>query len=50
MLEYLGYVEQAQRLEAAIAQVYREGVSLTRDQGGNASTMEFVEAVYERLN
>lgn len=50
MLEYLGYVEQAGRLANAIAQVYREGVWLTCDQGGNASTMGFVEAVYERLN
>jgi 3-isopropylmalate dehydrogenase len=49
MLEYLGYVEQARKLETAIVQVYREGVSLTRDQGGNASTMGFVEAVYEYL-
>jgi isocitrate/isopropylmalate dehydrogenase len=47
MLAYLGYTDQAQRLERAIEQVYREGVSLTRDQGGSASTMEFVEAVVE---
>jgi isocitrate/isopropylmalate dehydrogenase len=45
MLAYLGYVEQAQQLEHAVEQVYREGTTLTRDQGGDASTMEFVEAV-----
>ncbi len=45
MLAYLGYTEQAQRLERAIEQTYREGVSLTRDQGGSSSTMEFVEGV-----
>src|SRR5947199_1525453 len=45
MLAYLGYTEQAQWLERAIEQTYREGVSLTRDQGGSASTMEFVEGV-----
>ncbi|TMD36020.1 MAG: hypothetical protein E6J04_04820, partial [Chloroflexi bacterium] len=45
MLAYLGYTEQAQWLERAIEQTYREGVSLTCDQGGSASTMEFVEGV-----
>ena len=45
MLDYLGYVEQARCLETAIEQVYREGTVLTSDQGGEASTMEFVEAV-----
>jgi isocitrate/isopropylmalate dehydrogenase len=45
MLNYLGYSEQAQRLEAAIEGVYREGMVLTRDQGGSARTHEFVEAV-----
>ena len=45
MLAYLGYTEQAQWLERAIEQTYRKGVSLTCDQGGSASTMEFVEGV-----
>jgi len=45
MLDFLGYVEQARRLETAIEQVYREGTVLTSDQGGEASTMDFVEAV-----
>jgi len=45
MLDYLGYVEQARCMETAIEQVYREGAVLTSDQGGSASTMEFVEAV-----
>ena len=49
MLAYLGYTEQAQRLERAIEQTYREGVSLTRDQGGAASTTEFIEAVVEAV-
>ncbi len=50
MLEYLGYVEQARCLETAIEQVYREGTVLTSDQGGEASTMEFVEAVQVRYS
>ena len=45
MLAYLGYTEQAQRLEQVIEQIYRKGVSLTRDQGGSASTVEFVEGI-----
>src|SRR5438046_7739309 len=49
MLAYLGYSEQARRLEHAIEQVYREGLSLNSDQGGSASTMEFVEAVVESV-
>jgi len=49
MLEYLGYVEQAQQLEHAVEKVYREGIALTRDQGGGVSTMEFVEAVSRHL-
>jgi isocitrate/isopropylmalate dehydrogenase len=49
MLAHLGYTEQAQRLERAIEQTYREGVHLTCDQGGSASTEEFVEAVVESV-
>ncbi len=49
MLTYLGYTQQARRLEYAIEQVYLEGLTLTRDQGGVASTMEFVEAVIGHL-
>ncbi|HLZ80617.1 MAG TPA: isocitrate/isopropylmalate family dehydrogenase [Ktedonobacteraceae bacterium] len=49
MLAYLGYTGQAQRLERAIERVYREGVCLNSDQGGNASTMEFVEAIVALL-
>jgi len=48
MLEYLGYIEQARALEIAIEQTYWEGKTLTADQGGNASTLEFVEAVREQ--
>jgi isocitrate/isopropylmalate dehydrogenase len=49
MLEYLGYVEQAQRLENAIEQVYQKGAVLTADQGGNASTKAFVEEIRRHL-
>src|SRR5437868_14965815 len=49
MLEYLGYIEQGRRLENAIEQTYREGTVLTLDQGGSASTVEFVEEVRRHL-
>ncbi len=45
MLDYLGYAEQARMLAHAVAQVYREGVVLPVDQGGEASTEDFVAAV-----
>ncbi len=50
MLDYFGYSEQAHRLEHAVKQTYRDGAALTIDQGGHASTTEFVEAVREHLN
>jgi len=49
LLDYLGCAEQARRLKRALTRVYREGNSLTRDQGGYASTREFVEAVMPGL-
>jgi len=49
MLEYLGHVEGAQRLGAAVEAVYAEGRSLTPDQGGAASTTDFCAAVERRL-
>jgi len=38
--EYLGFKEEAQRIQTAIAAVYREGRFLNPDQGGQASTTE----------
>ncbi len=49
MLEHLGLVDEAARLEAAVATVYREGKRLTADQGGKATTREFSQAVLARL-
>ncbi len=45
MLDYLGFGEAAARLQKAVAAVYAEGKTLTRDQGGEASTTEFCAAV-----
>jgi isocitrate/isopropylmalate dehydrogenase len=49
MLEHYGYVEQARVLEQALAQTYREGMTLTADQGGNATTTAFASAVRQHL-
>jgi isocitrate/isopropylmalate dehydrogenase len=47
MLEHVGLAAEAERLEAAVARVYRDGKTLTADQGGKASTREFARAVLE---
>ncbi|GER88770.1 isocitrate dehydrogenase [Dictyobacter vulcani] len=49
MLDYLGYNEQARTLEAAIQQTYQAGTLLPVDQGGQAGTSEFVQAIKTRL-
>lgn len=49
MLEYLGFEDEASRLEGAIYKVYQEGKYLTRDQEGIASTTQFCEAVKANL-
>jgi isocitrate/isopropylmalate dehydrogenase len=49
LLEYLGFGPAARRLERAIERVYAEGKTLTRDQGGNATTREFCRAVEAAL-
>jgi isocitrate/isopropylmalate dehydrogenase len=48
-LERYGYGEQARSLESAVAETYREGTVLTVDQGGNASTTDFVAVVQRHL-
>jgi isocitrate/isopropylmalate dehydrogenase len=48
-LAHYGFTEQAQVLESAVAETYREGMVLTVDQGGNASTTDFVAAVRRQL-
>ena len=47
MLRHIGEKEVAERLKQAMYQVYKEKRCLTRDMGGNSSTMEFAEAVVE---
>jgi len=50
MLDYLGMEAEALALEKAIAEVYRKGKTLTVDQGGNATTTEFAEAVLGEIS
>jgi isocitrate/isopropylmalate dehydrogenase len=45
MLEHLELADAAARLDAAISAVYAEGRTLTRDQGGEATTEAFASAV-----
>jgi isocitrate/isopropylmalate dehydrogenase len=47
MLEHMELGPEAKRLEAAVARVYRDGQTLTADQGGKSSTKEFGHAVLE---
>jgi len=49
MLIHLGEAAAAQKLQAAVESVYREGKYLTGDVGGAASTEEFTDAVIRAL-
>jgi isocitrate/isopropylmalate dehydrogenase len=49
MLRHLGFVAEADRLDAAVDHVYADGRSLTPDQGGQATTTEFCAAVARAL-
>jgi isocitrate dehydrogenase (NAD+) len=49
MLDHIGEMDAARRVESALHQVYREGKSLTRDVCGNATTAEFTAAVIRAL-
>ncbi len=49
MLQHLGERAAAERIDNALAAVYREGKHVTRDVGGSASTNEFADAVIAAL-
>jgi isocitrate dehydrogenase (NAD+) len=50
MLDHIGEMDAARRVENALHRVYREGKSLTRDVRGTATTAEFTAAVIAALN
>lgn len=49
MLDHIGEMEAARRVENALHRVYREGKSLTHDVRGTATTAEFTAAVIRAL-
>jgi isocitrate dehydrogenase (NAD+) len=49
MLAHIGEVEASYRLQRAIEAVYAEGLHLTGDVGGTATTQQFTDAVVEKL-
>lgn len=49
MLDYLGEIESAERLESAVAGVIKDGETRTYDMGGTHGTLEVAEAVAGRL-
>jgi isocitrate/isopropylmalate dehydrogenase len=49
MLDYLGYSNESNQLITAIESVYYEGKYLTPDQGGDASTSMFTQAINDSL-
>ena len=49
MLDYLGFGDAAARVERAVDRAYADGKALTRDQGGSASTQDFIDAVAQQI-
>ncbi len=49
MLKAIGAFEQGIRIENALKKVYSDGMVLTRDLGGTATTSEFTEAIINEL-
>ena len=49
MLRYMGHVKGANRLDAAVDQVIREGTVLTPDLGGKNKTNEVLDEVLKKL-
>lgn len=49
MLQYLGEKDAAARVERALAEVIRDGSTVTYDLGGSASTSEMAEAIADKI-
>lgn len=49
MLDHIGELDAARKIEDALHKVYRDGTSLTRDVGGTATTAEFTNSVIRTL-
>ena len=49
MLEYIGETECAARIREAVDEVLQEGICLTKDLRGTASTSEYTEEIIKKL-
>jgi len=49
LLSFLGYVEPAARINAAVDKVLTKGTYLTPDLGGKSSTTDVIEAVLKEI-
>lgn len=49
MLKHLGEREAADKIEKAMLDVFAEGKTLTKDLGGSANTMDFANAIIEKI-
>lgn len=49
MLNYIGEREPAERIQGALEKVLAEGKTMTRDMGGQATSIEFTEAIIGAL-
>ena len=49
MLEALGKIEDANKLKSALRAVVEEGIMITPDIGGNATTEQFTDAIIRKL-
>ncbi|MBI3404374.1 MAG: isocitrate dehydrogenase (NAD(+)) [Acidobacteria bacterium] len=49
MLDHMGEVDAARKVEAAVHKVYRDGKHMTKDLGGTTTTEEFTNAVISNL-
>lgn len=49
MLKHLGEREAADKIEKAMLDVFAEGKTLTKDLGGSANTMDFANAIIEKM-
>ncbi len=49
MLKHIGEREAAENVEKAMLAVFAEGATITRDLGGTANTIDFANAIVEKL-
>src|SRR5437588_9235879 len=49
MLDHIGQSDRAKRIRGALEQTVRDGKTVTRDLGGNASTDQFTDAIIAKL-